>query len=89
MFIKIWRYANHVPLLDYAEDALSCCTSSAVRAVRWGDFGYKLRLSLDNNNTASPAEGVDGSGNCGPVKLHGTTNIFCSQYVFLILIYFR
>jgi hypothetical protein len=41
----IHRYANFCPMLDEADDALSCAFSSALRAVPWSQFGQKLSLA--------------------------------------------
>jgi hypothetical protein len=45
--LRVWRYANRVPLLEADDDSLSCATAGALRALRWAEFGYKLRLALD------------------------------------------
>lgn len=44
--LQVWRYVNHVSLVDYGDDALSCSITAAIRAVDWATYGYRLQLSL-------------------------------------------
>lgn len=36
--LQIWRYVNHIPLLDSDDDALSCGVTAAVRGIHWNRF---------------------------------------------------
>ena len=49
--LQVWRYVNHVSLVDYGDDALSCSITAAIRAIDWATYGYRLQLSL---GTAPP-----------------------------------
>ena len=48
--VRLWRYANHVPLLETGDDALSCASATALRSVKWANYGLKLKLSLDEGS---------------------------------------
>ena len=48
--LRLWRYANHVPLMETGDDALSCASATALRSVKWANYGLKLKLSLDEGS---------------------------------------
>lgn len=43
--LMMWRYGNFCPLIDEAEDAMSCVFTTALREIPWSQFGHKLQLS--------------------------------------------
>jgi hypothetical protein len=47
------------PMLDFADDALACSLSQAVRAVKWNQYGHRLKASTE------PASGRGGPGDGG------------------------
>jgi len=46
-------------MLDFADDALACSLSQAVRAVKWNQYGHRLKASTE------PASGRGGPGDGG------------------------
>jgi hypothetical protein len=69
--VQVWRYANSVPLLGSIDESLSCACTAAVRAVRWADLGYKLRLATADSATATLPPLLQHSGGPGmPLPQH-------------------
>jgi hypothetical protein len=69
--IQVWRHANSVPLLGSIDESLSCACTAAVRAVRWADLGYKLRLATADSATATLPPLLQHSGGPGtPLLQH-------------------
>ena len=54
--LEIWRYVNGSPLLDFADDALSCVMATATREISWEKFGHHLKY-LSTTDSASDSIG--------------------------------
>eukprot|EP01038_Epipyxis_sp_PR26KG_P005032 gene5032-7022_t len=49
--VEIWRYVNSVPLIDYEDDAMSCCVISTIRKCGWKKIG--LRFTINSSCSTS------------------------------------
>lgn len=56
--VSLWRYANHVPLLDRYDDALSCVSTSCLKRVDWPEYGCKLTYDECSSGITTAASWV-------------------------------
>lgn len=56
--IEILRNVNNNPLIDRDDDALACSLTTALRAVKWSKYGYKLILNPSSSGPSSLSSAV-------------------------------
>ena len=44
--IQIWRYVNGTPLVDFVNDAVSCCLFRSAIGLRWSEYGHQFKIQL-------------------------------------------